>query len=162
MALKGPPTLIPYWFHSLESDSKHKETPNIRIEFSKNDSDHLEKAYQKLLEYENGNLIEKPPETVDVLDDLLFEVDIPKRKLSPIYWKGKSYEVVRGTWFYATDMFKFLACDEELSKQIEEGYQKAQPWLLEPPKINAEKSKTFIDFEDKRNFKLTGKIKNYI
>lgn len=156
MALKGPPTLIPYWFHSLESDSKHKETPNIRIEFSKNDSDHLEKAYQKLLEYENGNLIEKPPETVDVLDDLLFEVDIPKRKLSPIYWKGKSYEVVRGTWFYATDMFKFLACDEELSKQIEEGYQKAQPWLLEPPKINAEKSKTFIDFEDKRNFKLTG------
>ncbi|OUM66865.1 hypothetical protein PIROE2DRAFT_59123 [Piromyces sp. E2] len=157
MALTEAPPLIPYWFHSLESNNKHKETPNIRIEFSKNDSDNLEKAYQKLLNYEKGNGIEKPGETVDVMEDLLFEVDIPKRLLSPIYWKGKSYEVVRGTWFYATDMFKFLACDEELSKQIEEGYQQAQPWKMEPPENHHERGKTAtIDFEDKRNFKLTG------
>jgi hypothetical protein len=156
MALKEPPKLIPYWFHSLESDNRHKESPNIRIEFSQADSNNLEKAYQKLLEYDNGTGIEKPPVTVDVMDDLLFEVDIPNRKLSPIYWKGKTYEVVRGTWFYATDMYKFLACDEELSRQIEEGYQNAQPWLMEPPKNTVERSKTFIDFEDKRNWKLTG------
>lgn len=158
MALKGPPILVPYWFHSLESDNKHKETPNIRIEFSQVDSNNLEKAYQQLLEYEKGSLIQKPPETVDVMDDLLFEVDIPNRKLSPIYWKGKTYEVVRGTWFYATDMYKFLACDEELSRQIEEGYQNAKPWQMEPPKNTLERSKTFIDFEDKRNWKLTGNI----
>jgi len=157
MALKEAPPLIPYWFHSLESNNKHKETPNIRIEFSKNDSDNLEKAYQKLIKYEKGNGIEKPPETVDVMEDLLFEVNIPKRSLTPIYWKGKTYEVVRGTWFYATDMFKFLACDEELSRQIEEGYQQAQPWLMEPPENHPERNKiATIDFEDKRNFKLTG------
>jgi len=160
MALKEAPPLIPYWFHSLESNNKHKETPNIRIEFSKNDSDNLEKAYQKLIKYEKGNGIEKPPETVDVMEDLLFEVNIPKRSLTPIYWKGKTYEVVRGTWFYATDMFKFLACDEELSRQIEEGYQQAQPWLMEPPENHPERNKiATIDFEDKRNFKLTGKLK---
>jgi len=156
MALKEAPVLVPYWFHSLEHDNKHKVTPNIRIEFSANDSKNLEKAYQKLKDYENGKILEKPPETVDVMDDLLFEVDIPNRKLSPIYWKGKTYEVVRGTWFYATDMYKFLACDEELSRQIEEGYQQAEPWKMEPPKNNVERSKTFIDYEDKRNYKLTG------
>ncbi|ORX43762.1 DDHD-domain-containing protein [Piromyces finnis] len=156
MALSEAPALIPYWFHSLESDSKHKETPNIRIEFSKNDSENLERAYQRLIKYDNGNGIEKPPETIDVMEDLLFEVNIPKRTLSPIYWKGKSYEVVRGTWFYATDMFKFLACDEELSRQIEEGYQQAQPWLMEPPKNNEKAKSTTIDFEDKRNYRLTG------
>ncbi|ORX87505.1 DDHD-domain-containing protein [Anaeromyces robustus] len=156
MALKEAPVLVPYWFHSLEHDNKHKETPNIRIEFSSNDSKNLEKAYQKLKDYENGKILEKPPETVDVMDDLLFEVNIPNRKLTPIYWKGKTYEVVRGTWFYATDMYKFLACDEELSRQIEEGYQQAEPWKMEPPKNNIERSKTFIDYEDKRNYKLTG------
>lgn len=37
---------------------------------------------------------------VPVNEDYLFDVDIRKRELSPVYWLGPSYDVRRGTWFY--------------------------------------------------------------
>ena len=37
---------------------------------------------------------------VPVNEDYLFDVDILKRELSPVYWLGPSYDVRRGTWFY--------------------------------------------------------------
>jgi len=33
---------------------------------------------------------------VPVHEDFLFEVDIEKRELSPVYWLGPTYEVRRG------------------------------------------------------------------
>lgn len=35
-----------------------------------------------------------------VNEDYLFDVDIEKRELGPVYWEGPVYEVKRGTWFY--------------------------------------------------------------
>jgi len=37
---------------------------------------------------------------VPVNEDYLFDVDIKKRELGPVYWEGPMYEVKRGTWFY--------------------------------------------------------------
>lgn len=37
---------------------------------------------------------------VAVNEDYLFDVDIKKRELAPVYWKGPVYDVRRGTWFY--------------------------------------------------------------
>lgn len=36
---------------------------------------------------------------VPVNEDFLFDVDIEKRELAPVYWLGPIYEVRRGTWF---------------------------------------------------------------
>ena len=42
---------------------------------------------------------------VPVNEDFLFDVDIKKRELMPVYWEGPVYDVRRGTWFYqGTDL----------------------------------------------------------
>jgi hypothetical protein len=37
---------------------------------------------------------------VPVNEDYLFDVDIKKRELAPVYWLGPAYDVRRGTWFF--------------------------------------------------------------
>ena len=37
---------------------------------------------------------------VPVNEDFLFDVDIERRELAPVYWLGPVYEVRRGTWFF--------------------------------------------------------------
>ena len=37
---------------------------------------------------------------VPVNEDYLFDVDIERRELGPVYWLGPIYDVKRGTWFY--------------------------------------------------------------
>lgn len=37
---------------------------------------------------------------IPVNEDYLFDVDIIKRELAPVYWLGPAYDVRRGTWFY--------------------------------------------------------------
>lgn len=37
---------------------------------------------------------------IPVNEDYLFDVDIRKRELAPVYWLGPAYDVRRGTWFY--------------------------------------------------------------
>lgn len=61
--------------------------------------------------------------TVSVNEDYLFQVDIAKREISPVYWEGPTYEVRRATWFMQGDGSKWLPCEENLSRQIEQGYQ---------------------------------------
>jgi hypothetical protein len=63
---------------------------------------------------------EKNP--VPVNEDHLFEVNISKREISPVYWEGPTYEVRRATWFIA-DGAKWLPCEENMANQIEQGYQ---------------------------------------
>lgn len=57
-----------------------------------------------------------------VNEDHLFQVDIYKREISPVYWEGPVFEVRRATWFMQTDS-KWLPCEENMAKQIEQGYQ---------------------------------------
>lgn len=37
---------------------------------------------------------------VPVNEDYLFDVDIRKRELAPVYWLGPAYDIRRGTWFF--------------------------------------------------------------
>jgi hypothetical protein len=79
------------------------------VPFSKRDNAALEKAYQ------TNNSI------VPVNEDYLFEVDISKREIRPVYWEGPIFEVRRAIWFTQMDG-SWVPCEEKMSKQIEEGY----------------------------------------
>ena len=64
---------------------------------------------------------------VPVHEDFLFDVDIERRELSPVYWLGPIYEVRRGSWFYQEGT-TLRPCDENLAGQLEEGYLKVKPF----------------------------------
>ncbi|CAG8433163.1 9564_t:CDS:2 [Diversispora eburnea] len=138
------PELSSYWFHAKDipqndSNDSNKKTiktpqetnvtskvpnklPSNWVPFSKRDNDSLELAYK------SGNSGEKVP----CNEDYLFEVDIDKRKLSPVYWTGPSYDVRRATWFQQGDGSKFSPCEENLAAQIEDGYRSRKAWIPSP------------------------------
>lgn len=63
-----------------------------------------------------------------VNEDFLFDVDIEKRELAPVYWLGPIYDVRRGSWFYQEGS-NLRPCEENLAAQLEEGYLRCKPWL---------------------------------
>ncbi|KAJ0281990.1 hypothetical protein COL940_005409 [Colletotrichum noveboracense] len=84
---------------------------------------------------------ESAPKTrVPVNEDYLFDVDIEKRELEPVYWLGPVYEVRRGTWFY-DEGSSLRPCEENLASQLEEGYLKVKPWLYPKPRVRSESNK---------------------
>ncbi|CAH1756923.1 9712_t:CDS:10 [Entrophospora sp. SA101] len=107
--------------NNVTSPPKQK-IPATWVAFSKRDSIALENAYKS----------SKQGVKVPCNEDYLFEVDIDKRELSPVYWAGPSYEVKRATWFI-WEGGKFIPCDENLAAQIEEGYKKHRAWIQPPP-----------------------------
>lgn len=42
---------------------------------------------------------------VPVNEDFLFDVNIERRELAPVYWLGPIYEVRRGTWFVSLSSY---------------------------------------------------------
>ena len=77
---------------------------------------------------------------VPVQEDYLFDVDVERRELLPVYWLGPIYEVRRGSWFYQEGS-TLRPCDENLATQLEEGYLKVKPFRYpkqpeKPPKSN--------------------------
>ena len=64
---------------------------------------------------------------VPVQEDYLFDVDVERRELLPVYWLGPIYEVRRGSWFYQEGS-TLRPCDENLATQLEEGYLKIKPF----------------------------------
>jgi DDHD domain len=71
---------------------------------------------------------------VAVNEDYLFDVDVERRELAPVYWLGPVYETRRGTWFYQEGS-SLRPCDENLATQIEEGYLKSKPWRNVKPEL---------------------------
>lgn len=69
---------------------------------------------------------------VPVHEDFLFDVDIEKRELSPVYWLGPIYDVRRGSWFYQEGSV-LKPCEENLATQLEEGYLKVKPFRYPKP-----------------------------
>lgn len=65
---------------------------------------------------------------VAVNEDFLFDVDIKKRELAPVYWLGPIYDVRRGSWFYQEGS-NLRPCEENLAAQLEEGFLKCRPWI---------------------------------
>ncbi|CAO3635059.1 unnamed protein product [Mucor hiemalis] len=102
---------------SIASTASTRQQPKNWVPFSKRDTIALEKAFKS----ETKN-------PVPVNEDFLFEVNIAKREISPVYWEGPVYEVRRATWFVG-DGSKWTPCEENMATQIEEGYQKHKPYV---------------------------------
>jgi hypothetical protein len=99
-----------------------------RAPFNAKDSAALEATYQAWIKWKDASKLKlpksvEPIKTVPVNEDWLFEVDVDKRELYPVYWPGPIYDVRRGTWFCALDGTKFSPCDDNLAKQLEDGYR---------------------------------------
>ncbi|KAI8638100.1 hypothetical protein BD408DRAFT_453809 [Parasitella parasitica] len=146
------PILVAHWFHAIDKPivdpiairkAKRNKTftslknssispdstssnnnPKNWVPFSKRDNTELEIAF------ENGTKV------VSVNEDHLFQVDIHKREISPVYWEGPIFEVRRATWFMQADS-KWLPCEENMAKQVEEGYRKHEPIKSEPEETAA-------------------------
>lgn len=78
---------------------------------------------------------------VPVQEDYLFDVDVERRELLPVYWLGPIYEVRRGSWFYQEGS-TLRPCDENLATQLEEGYLKVKPFRYPKPPEKPLKSST--------------------
>lgn len=153
----GPPADCPplkiRWFYAVDvakrmpsfsgfstTPQKPKGPPKKFVPFSVSDSRSIENAFQELIEQgcalspsTNGDSPQdsKSPNTrsytVPVNEDFLFDVDILKREVSPVYWIGPTYEIRRGSWFFQ-DGSSLKPCEENLAAQLEEGYLKIRPW----------------------------------
>ncbi|KAJ1570119.1 hypothetical protein HK096_009274 [Nowakowskiella sp. JEL0078] len=140
---------------SEPQSSQHIQTPNLQAKpfissdqnlntqkpsawepFSKTHSNAIELLYQRIQAFKisNHDIPHQIPfdTSVSVNEDYLYKVDILKMEISPIYWPGNSYDVRRGEWFYAIDNHKFVPCETNLSRQIEDGYRKFKPWVEGP------------------------------
>ncbi|KAJ3394564.1 hypothetical protein HDU84_007738 [Entophlyctis sp. JEL0112] len=105
------------------------KAPTSWTAFSVRDSAKIEDVYQGLLSAAATGQ-QQPSPLVLVNEDYLHEVDVAKCEIYPVYWYGPTYHVQRGTWFVSPDNgAKFIPCDDNLAKQLEEGYKKFKPWL---------------------------------
>lgn len=105
------PLSKPEWFNYKKDSEPEKFLP-----FSDHDSKRLEKAYKKK-EPDEQNLVE-------VNEDKLFQVDVAKLQLEPVYWEGPIYEVRRGTWFGSDG----IPIANDIADMIEAGYQDKKPY----------------------------------
>ncbi|CAG8949854.1 hypothetical protein HYFRA_00004181 [Hymenoscyphus fraxineus] len=140
-------------------DTKPAPPPKKFVAFSGHDSRAIEVAYQKLADdYHSGkkdvgrevqditsgsqhvgknakggitNTSQEEHQgiRIPVHEDYLFDVDIERRELSPVYWLGPIFHITRGSWFYDDGK----PCDENLSSQLEQGYLKIKPFRYPPP-----------------------------
>ena len=68
---------------------------------------------------------------VEVMEDKLFDVDLERMVLYPVFWKGVLLKVVRATWFYSSSSdgsYAPIACDDALSHDLDQAYAQAEPW----------------------------------
>lgn len=130
------PTTKPSWF-----DYKQEKQPEKFIPFSDFDSKRLEKRFQQLegqgalsgaahgtaadrVSSATKDTIVDP--IVEVNEDKLFQVDLQKYILSPVYWEGSLYEVRRGTWFNSDG----LPLSRKISDLVEKGYHEKRPYTF--------------------------------
>ncbi|KAJ0120134.1 DDHD domain-containing protein [Diaporthe amygdali] len=143
-------------------DEKPPQPPKKWVPFTNNDTRSIEAAYQGVLEgteserdrsnsgptrnfsgprkaftSETEESDAQSGTKVPVNEDFLFDVDIEKRELAPVYWLGPVYDVRRGSWFYQEGS-TLRPCEENLAAQLEEGYLKCKPWLYPAPRIRSE------------------------
>ncbi|KAG0072489.1 hypothetical protein BGZ90_011896 [Linnemannia elongata] len=101
-------------------------------------------------------------ESILVNEDYLFEVNIHKMEIKPVYWVGPTYEVRRSVWFLQLDG-KFVPCEINLSQQIEYGYSKHRPWIAPPPPTLDATGKEIIEEKPEKSWALLGKyISQYV
>lgn len=159
------PPLQTKWFYAVDtpkskpalSDVGKKESKPLPpakkfIPFLPKDSQAIDKAFQQLLHQEAQDGLESGDDKthtqktirVPVNEDYLYDVDIEKRELGPVYWLGPVYEVRRGTWFFQEGSI-LRPCEENLATQLEEGYLKLKPWQPQYPQNHIKPGMQFLD-----------------
>lgn len=126
------PNSKPSWY-----DYKKTKEPSKFVPFSEVDNANLEDSYQN-----NKDLL-------DVSEDKLFQVNLKKLELAPVYWEGPVYEVRRGLWFESLGQ----PLSKALTEKLEEGYKLKRPYLFEaktkPTKDEVERlNKRIKDFNE--------------
>lgn len=114
------PPLKVKWYHNTDVPLSKPEWYEYKPEkdaekfsrFSDYDNSRLERAYAK------------KTTTVEVKEDRLFEVNLDKMEMAPVYWPGPVYEVRRGTWFTCegTPLLR------ELADKVEKAYLKVKKY----------------------------------
>ncbi|KAI5776172.1 DDHD domain-containing protein [Geopyxis carbonaria] len=188
------PLLNVRWYYAVDgakfpkrkpfsSQKSPLKPPSKFVPFGPRDSRAIETAFQKLSDEEDivestkykraaaidlmsGDAPKSDPQnaTVAVNEDYLFDVDIKKRELAPVYWKGPVYDVRRGTWFFQEGS-TLRPCDENLATQIEEGYLNTKPFRniqsettrpKTPTTDNVENLKTNVPISQPPTWRLFG------
>nr|KAJ3423000.1 hypothetical protein HK105_004959 [Polyrhizophydium stewartii] len=144
----GPPDTLaqdPVAFARASQPVRRIHSPLARAPFSLSDSAAIEEIYQRLLRESQTTAAARPsvspvrstvreqtprrPENCIVGgEDKLYEIDVENKEISPIYWDGATFDIRRGTWF-SLQSTGYQPCDENLSRQIEDGYRKYTPWM---------------------------------
>jgi len=127
------PPLKPRWFYATDNPVSmpqeynyvKKEEPKKFAAFSEFDSERIEAKFKQLIKEidDTGNL-DRERFKIPVNEDYLFEVDLTKKKMYPVYWDAAVYEVRRGLWFNSDG----YPLREELSEELETGYSKLKPY----------------------------------
>lgn len=101
--------IVKHWFYEQLLNGKKRWTP-----FSFCDSQCLEDAFGS----------HDPNRTIVTTDGGRFDVDIPNRTRTPVYWKEEAKEVRRCSWFYKHDS-RFVPYTEGIAELLEVEYQEA-------------------------------------
>ncbi|KAI3640228.1 hypothetical protein MIR68_001106 [Amoeboaphelidium protococcarum] len=106
--------------------------PTVWTQFSAEEELALENVYVALQknQSQDGKVI--------VHEDYLYEVDIQKRIIYPVYWDGPAYPVIRASWFTVEGTganAKYNPIEELMAQQIEDGYLKYKPYNVFAPLI---------------------------
>ncbi|KAH8820987.1 DDHD domain-containing protein [Xylogone sp. PMI_703] len=166
------PKRKPKLLKTTQEEAKPLPAPKKFTAFSVHDSISIENAFQKLVESQeeertgkSENRSTKTLQTADigskdtgqddspgirvpVQEDYLFDVDVERRELSPVYWLGPVYEVRRGSWFYVEGS-TYKPCEENLAAQLEEGYLKTKPFRYSKAADNVSSRPSTIKTEEK-------------
>lgn len=114
------------WFYATDIPNSKPYDPTYKITtrpkkflpFIQQDSDKLESTY-----HDFKKLKDKRKKVVTVNEDGLFSVNLQSKVMEPTYWKGPSYEVRRGIWFFEDNK----PIPDLIAEQVEEIYQKYRP-----------------------------------
>ncbi|ODQ81399.1 hypothetical protein BABINDRAFT_160738 [Babjeviella inositovora NRRL Y-12698] len=135
--VQAPPATL-RWFYAtdvpLSKPDRFKYEPVGKskkfVPFTLRDSQRLEEAYQNQCRNHGESFCHQidglPPHIIPVNEDHLFQVDLLKKTLSPVYWDGAVYEVRRGLWFNSDGM----PLDETTTDGLEQGYAELKPYLF--------------------------------
>lgn len=101
--------VVKHWFYEQLLNGKKRWTP-----FSFCDSQNLEEAFES----------HDPNRKIVTTDGGRFDVDIPSRTRTPVYWKEEAKEVRRCSWFFKQDS-RFVPYEEGVAELLESEYQTA-------------------------------------
>lgn len=144
------PILHTRWLRTLDSGKGWQS-------FSVKDSRNLESAWKTWTQKTGGNVeLPKLPDTygkveagevkdsidewqatdpdaddeihkVAVGTDRLYDADLSKFTISPVFWKGPALRITRASWFFESG--KLAPCSTALAAELELHFQTLRPWL---------------------------------